>query len=259
MFLRSWPRHGGLALLLAAFFPGQVFLHGAFPMGLLVTAVLVSLRLALRGRWAGAGFASAAAALSHSVGWMLGPVLLAWSVVVGRENAAAAAAARARRGGYLAVVLTFAGLGVLLAVHQLELGHWDAYLRVQGAYGHHLASPIGGWWAAARGAFEPPWEGAEEAPALQAVVVAVLALGGLALAGRRRDREAVLVGLYVAATWLFPLALGGTVSTYRTDVALLPGVLLARDAPRPVLVAVLVVLVPLAWAMAGLFFGLHLV
>jgi hypothetical protein len=258
LFLSSWPRNRWLALLLAAFFPGQAYLHGAFPMSLLVAATLVAMRLALRGRWAAAGLAGAAAALSHSVGWLLGPVLVGWGLVAagGRRGAEAS---RARRGACLAAALTFAGLAVLPVVQQLAVGSWDAYLRVQGGYGHHLANPLVGWWAAARSAVEPPWEGLAEAPALQAIVVAMLAVGGLVLAVRRRDTESLLVGLYVAVTWLCPLALGGTVSVYRTDAALLPGVLLARDGPRSALLLSLAALVPLAWAMARLFFALQLV
>lgn len=260
LFLSSWPRNGRLALLIAAFCPGQVFLHGAFPMGLLLLAVLAAMHLALRGRWLAAGVAGGVAALSHSVGWMLGPVLLAWGLVQAAAARDAKAAARARRGAAVAAVLTLAGLVVVVAVQQATLGAWDAYLRVQGGYGHRLSSPLAGWWAAAGGLFTPPWEGAAEAPAVQAVVVAALAIAGLvAAAARRRDPEAALAGLYVAVLWLAPLAAGGTVSVYRTDVALLPGVLLARDAPRPALLAVLATLVPLAWAMARLFFELRLV
>ena len=164
LFLSSWPRHRPLALLVAAFFPGQVFLHGAFPMGLLVTAVLVSLRLALDGRWTGAGLAGAAAALSHSVGWLLGPVLLAWGLAVRAKVEGGAAAPRARRGALLAAALTLCGLGVLFALQQLTLGAWNAYLRVQGAYGHHLTSPVASWWSAVRSLVTPPWEGGRGSP-----------------------------------------------------------------------------------------------
>ena len=259
LFLSSWPRHGPLALLVAAFLPGQVFLHGAFPMGLLVTSVLVSLRLALDGRWTGAGLAGAAAALSHSVGWLIGPVLLAWGLAARGPGGRGKTEAKGPRGPAVAAALTMAGFGAMLVQQGVTLGVWDAYFRVQGAYGHHVTSPLATWWSAAQGILAPPWAGEAEGPSAQAIVVAGLALAALVAAARRRHREAVLVGLYVAVVWLFPLALGGTVSVYRTDAALLPGILLARDAPRTVLAGLLVVLVPLAWVMARLFFELRLV
>ncbi|HEX9189246.1 MAG TPA: hypothetical protein VGB87_19370, partial [Vicinamibacteria bacterium] len=46
LFLSSWPRNGPLVLTAAAFLPGQAYVHGAFPMGLLVAAALVSLHAA---------------------------------------------------------------------------------------------------------------------------------------------------------------------------------------------------------------------
>jgi hypothetical protein len=259
LFLSSWPRHGGLALAIAAFFPGQVYLHGAFPMGLLVGAVLVSLHAALRGRFVLAGVAGAAAALAHSVGWLLAPVLLAWAVAAFAARLGEAEARRVRHGALLAATLTVAGLATLFVWHAATVGAWDAYLRVQGGYGHHLGSPLATWRAAVRPLLDAPWEGAGEAPAAQAALTGLLACAAIGEAARRRDPQALLAGLYVAVLWLVPLGLGGSVSVYRTDTALLPGVVLARDAPRAALVAVLAGLVPVAWGMARLFFELRLV
>jgi hypothetical protein len=259
LFLSSWPRNGPLALTAAAFLPGQVYLHGAFPMGLLVAAALVSLHAALRGRWALAGAAGAAASLSHSLGWLLGPILLGWGVTAGAAVSGPAEAGRARRGAFLAAALTGAGLLSLFALHHATLGAWDAYLRVQGGYGHRAANPAATWWEAVRPLASAPGAPGDEAPAAQAAVASVLVLAAAGEALRRRDRESGLVALYVVVMWLVPLGLGGTVSVYRTDAALLPGMILARRAPPAVLVAALAVLVPLSWAMGRLFFELRLV
>ncbi len=259
LFLSSWPRHGALALLVAAFFPGQVYLHGAFPLGLHAVCVIVAMHAALRGRWGLAGVAGAAAALSHSVGWFLAPVLLAWGATAGAAGLGPAEAGRVRRGAALAAVLTGAGLLLLFAFQRATLGVWDAYLRVQGAYGHHAANPAATWWAVVSPLARGAWDAETAAPALQAAVVAVLAVASVVEAVRRRDRESGLVALHVLALWLVPLGLGGTVSLYRTDAALLPAVILARHAPRPALIAALALLVPLAWGMGRLFFDLRLV
>jgi hypothetical protein len=245
--------------MVAAFLPGQAYLHGAFPMGLLAAAALVALHAALHERWVLAGVAGAAATLSHSVGWLLAPALLAWGVTAAARGLDPLGAARARRGAALACALTAAGVPALFALHHAALGTWDAYLRVQSWYGHHPANPISTLWAAVRPLGLGPWEAGEQAPAAQAAVVSLLSVAALGEALRRRDRESTLVALYVAVMWLVPLSLGGTVSIYRTDAALLPGMILARRAPRAAMVAALTVLVPLSWTMGRLFFELRLV
>ena len=259
LFLSSWPRHGLLALIVAAFLPGQVYLHGAFPLGLEAAAVIVALHAALSDRWGLAGAAGAVAALSHSVGWLIAPVLMAWSATAGAAGLEPAEGRRVRRGAGLAAALTGAGLLLFIALQRVTIGVWDAYLRVQGAYGHQAANPAVTWWTIVSAIVTDPWDAETVAPAVQAVTVAFLAIAGVVEAVRRRDRESSLIALYVAVLWIFPLGLGGTVSVYRTDAALLPGVILARRAPRTALLAALALLIPLAGAMGRLFFELRLV
>jgi hypothetical protein len=251
-FLSSWKQGGVLALFVAAFFPGQVYQHGAFPLALFSLSALLSLLAALRDRWLLAGLAGALAALTYTTGWLLAPVLLAWGL--------ASPTPAGRRGGAgLAALLTLGGFLSMLLLQWWHVGVWDAFFRVQGAYGHQLGNPLVTWWIAVRQLFTPPWQGIQEGPHLQTMLSGAWATGVLARSLRSRDRATLLFALYVLAFWLFPLAMGPGVSLYRNEAAMLPGVLLMRGLPRPALALMLAASVLVAWPMGLLFFQLLLV
>jgi len=251
-FLSSWKQGGVLALFVAAFFPGQVYQHGAFPLALFSLFALLCLLAALRDRWLLAGLAGALAALTYSTGWVLAPVLLAWGLAYPTP-------AGRRKGAALAALLTLSGfLGVLL-LQWWQVGAWNAFFLVQGGFGHGLSNPFVTWWIKVREVFTPPWRGVQEGPHLQSLLAGAWATGTLAGSLRRRDRATLLLALYVLAFWLLPLAMGRGVSQYRSQAAMLPGVLLMRGLPRPVLALALAAAVLVAWPMGVLFFRLLLV
>jgi hypothetical protein len=254
-FLSSWRHHGGLALVAAAFFPGQVYQHGAFPLAQLSVLVLVCLSAARRDRWLLAGGAGFAASLTYATGWLLGPVLAAWGLVL-----------RARRRPVRlervagAALATMAGFVCLLGLHYWQTGTWNAFFLIQGAYGHRLTNPLVTWWLAVAEVCTAPWQGVREGPHLQTLLVSLWVLSILTSArSRSGDRMTSLLALYTVAFWLFPLSLGSSVSLYRSEATLLPSVLLAETLPRPALVAFAVAMVLVAWPMAVLFFRLLLV
>jgi hypothetical protein len=251
-FLASWGRDGVLPLMIAAFFPGQVYEHGAFPLAQLTFFALLSLYLAGRDRWWGAGLAGAAAALTYPTGCLLAPVLFTARLLSGPGQ-------RRKRQAAGAAALVLAGFAGVLALQWWKLGVWNAFFVVQGAYGHRLGSPLRVFWGAVRPAFTPPWHGVGEGPALQTLFIAAWIVATLALAARRRERADVLVATYALVFWLFPLCLGGTVSLYRSEATLLPTTLLARDMPRPVACLALGGAVAVAWSMGVLYFRLLLV
>ena len=253
-FLSSWTRGGLLALIVAAFFPGQVYQHGAFPLALFSVLALLCLMAALHDRWLLAGLAGFGAALTYPPGCLLAPVLVAWGLV----SPGPAPAVRLRGAG-LAAALTFGGLLCLLLLHWWQLGVWNAFFVVQGGYGHGLTNPMATWWRAVRVVFTPPWQGVQEGPHLQTLFVGVLMPGLLARSLRTGTRASSLLALYAAAFWIFPLALGSGVSLYRSEATLLPSVLLMEGLPRPVLALLLAAAVLVAWPMGVLFFRLLLV
>lgn len=253
-FLSSWKKGGALALLVAAFFPGQVYHHGAFPLAQFCLFVLLCLLAALRDRWWLAGLAGFAAALTYSTGWLLAPVLLAW----GLAGPGPALGGRLERAG-LAAALTASGLLSVLLLHWWQVGVWNAFFVIQGSYGHALTNPLVTWWLAVKEVFTPPWQGIGEGPHLQTLLVGVWVSGLLVRSRRTREPEMLLVALYVLAFWVFPLAMGSRVSLYRSEAALLPGVLLMQGLSRYALALVLVAAVVVAWPMGLLFFRLLLV
>jgi hypothetical protein len=252
--LSSWKKGGALALLAAAFFPGQVYQHGAFPLAQFSLFSLLCLMAAVRDRWLLAGLAGFLASLTYSTGWLLAPVLVVWALasrVRGRPVRLPQA--------LLAAALAFSGLVGVLLLHWWQTGAWNAFFLVQGAYGHHLTNPLATWWLAVREVFTAPWQGVQEAPHLQTLLVGVFVSGLAALRLRTGDRASLLVALYALAFWLFPLAMGPGVSLYRSEATLLPSVLLMEGLPRPVIALALIAAVLVAWPMGVLFFRLQLV
>lgn len=252
--LSSWKQGGGLALLAAAFFPGQVYQHGAFPLAQFSLFALLCLVAAARDRWLLAGAAGFLAALTYSTGWLLAPVLLAW----GLAGPAPARAARLPRVA-LAAALTFGGFVSVLLLQWWQTGVWNAFFLVQGAYGHRLTNPFLTWGHVVGEVFRPPWQGVQEGPHLQTLLVGVWMSGLLARRLRAGDRASLLVALYTLAFWVFPLAMGSGVSLYRSEATLLPSVLLMEGLPRPVIALALAGAVLVAWPMGVLFFRLLLV
>lgn len=253
-FLSSWKKGGVLALFAAAFFPGQVYHHGAFPLALLSLLVLLCLMAALRDRWMLAGLAGFLAAVTYSTGWLIAPVLVAW----GLASPGPARAIRLLRVGF-AAAMAFSGFLSVLVLQWWQTGVWNAFFVVQGAYGHRLSNPPVTWWIGVREVFTPPWQGIQEGPHLQTLLVGVGMASLLARHFRTGDRESLLLALYTLAFWVFPLSMGNTVSLYRSEATLLPSILLMKGLSRPVIGLALVAAILVAWPMGVLFFQLKLV
>src|SRR5262249_5957041 len=62
-------------LMLAAFFPSQIYQHAVFPISMLVLLSVVCLDQLLVGRWWAAGLAGLLAAMTYATGFLLGPVI----------------------------------------------------------------------------------------------------------------------------------------------------------------------------------------
>ena len=155
--------------------------------------------------------------------------------------------------------MTIGGFVSVLLLQWWQLGVWNAFFLVQAGYGHGLANPVTTWWLAVKEVFAPPWQGVQEGPHLQTLLVAVWVAGLVVRGLRVGDTASSLLATYTLAFWLFPLALGSGVSLYRSEATLLPIVLLMEDLPRAALVLVLLSAVLVAWPMAVLFFRLLLV
>jgi hypothetical protein len=238
------------AVVYAAFAPGQVYDYAIFPLSLLAFFTVAHLWFLHRGRWVAAGLAGAVAVLSYPLGVLLVPVSAAWLLI----DRAVPSRERLRRIA-IAGGLTLAGVVVLAVDQKIETGRWNAYTLVQDKYGHHFQNAI----AATRDSLRPLVHGSpfelSKAPAWQTALV-TLALAAVvlwALSHRRSlDRVDALILLWAIPTWALPLS-QAAVSIHRSQAALLPLAIAIRRLPRPLILVMVVLAVPIALAMEKLF------
>ncbi len=251
-FLRSRGARGWLVLGMAAAFPGAVYQHAIFPTSLaLLCLVLVGVCIA-RERWALAGLFGAGVALSYVTG-----------VLVSGPNAVAAwLRTRALRPAVVAGGIAACGLLLVLVVHQLLLGRWDAFYWVHRKGFPAMARPLEAFLGVVRPAFDPASDPRARTLGAQTLTVAGLVLLGLGSGVAMRRRAGAVrcwAGLAALVSWIFPLVVGRGVSLYRSDALVLPVLLLLIDLPVWVLGPLLVWLAVLAEEMGRLFFTGYLV
>ncbi len=249
-FLRGHGARGWLVLSMAAVFPGAVYQHAIFPISIALLGLVLAGAFSAGGRWALAGVAGGAVALAYVTG-----------VLVSIPNALTALLrTRSFRAALIAGGLAASGFLLVLGLHQLLLGHWDAFYWVHRKGFPAMARPLDTFLAVTNPAFHPV-NHRRRMIAAQAITVAALVVLGVGMAWARRRRPdgartwAVLASL---AFWTFPLVVGRGVSLYRSDALVLPVVLLLLELPPWVLGALLVWLAILAEQMARLFFTSYL-
>jgi hypothetical protein len=241
-FIRGCTRWRAVGLMaLAAVFPGAVYLVAVFPLSLLTLVLACGLWLLQREHPRGVITSAFLATLAYPLG-----ILFGVSVVAAGRRATA----------LRAIAVSALALVFVAASQRLMTGHWNAYLLAQAGRGHGLHDPLTELLSAKSStlSFFHGQVGADGAPALQsalAVLIAVVAVV-IAVVSRRfaLDRS---VGALVLMCWLEPLLIGG-VSLYRTDVVLLPALLLFRRLPAPVVVAFVVIAAPIAYWMSVFYF-----
>jgi hypothetical protein len=238
-------------LAYATFAPGQVFFYAVSPISMLTCFLVIHLWLLSRGRWVAAGVAGAVAALAHPVGVMVVPAAAIWLLATTRGEPIR------ERGRRVALVagLSLVGPAAMTADQAVEVGHANAYLLVQGKYGHGIHDPFGpvvnGIYSVAR---TSPFALAA-APAVQTLFVAfVLACVLVELVLRRRTatRTDWLLANWAIVTWVIP-HMEANVSWSRSEAALALLAALARRLPLPLLAVFLAVAIWLTVAMTQLF------
>jgi hypothetical protein len=238
-------------LAYAAFAPGQVFFYAVSPISMLTCFLVIHLWMLSRGRWVAAGVTGAVAALAHPVGVMVVPAAAIWLLSTTRGEPIRE---RWRR---IALVsgLSLVGPAAMVADQAVEVGHANAYLLVQGKYGHGIHDPLGPVINALHlVARKPPFTVAT-APAVQTLLVAfVLACVLVEVTLRRRTatRTDWLLAVWATVTWLLP-HMGANVSFSRSEAALALLAVLARRLPLPLLAVFLALAIWLTVAMTQLF------
>jgi hypothetical protein len=201
---KQWP-----ALVLAAFFPGSIYLPAVFPVSMFLLSVLVCFGACWSKRPALAAAAGFAAACCYPTGLLLAPVMIAWALLHKRWGAAWAA---------LGVLCGFAFVCWMM---QRQAGAWDAYFKTQGHYGYRLGFGVDAFFSRLKPLVNARSRDAKGfVTAWQTLLTAIL----VALALCRRQIS--LVAIYTAAFWIAPLLIGGPLSLYRSEALLLPAVLI---------------------------------
>ncbi len=254
-------------LLIAAFFPGQVYMAALFPISLCIAGILGCLYVALRTTrpvYAWAGFAAGfVAAYSYITAIVLAPALLVVALVAyrGRQRWQAIIPAAGAVAGFASVLLTM----------QIAVGQWDAYFVSVKKYNVGAHMPLD----TLRERLRPLWT---HQPSTQRVLdvrswqtllalcfVIVVTVVTLASAVRRRADEGWISAfdlcfvLMAVGVWLVPYIAGGSASTYRSEAFVVVCVPLLRKLPARLLVLPLGASVFVAWNMAPYFFNKQLV
>jgi hypothetical protein len=241
------PVVGALVLATAAVFPGAVYLHAVFPLSLLALLALLAIDALRDERWPEAGLLCALAAATYPLGVALGLVGAVWAAFLPGLG-------RLRR----ALIVGAPGALVAAAVfvtQRLMTGYWDAFSRSRNFTGHPLVSPLTPLRRAKSEtlSFLHDTGRLDLVPSVQTIVVLVFVAGACAgWAISRRREDSLVLGL-VLLCWLVPLTVGG-INTYRTDVVLLPALLLTRRLPVPVQILLLALVAVPTFLLATLFF-----
>lgn len=262
-----------VCLLLAAFFPGQVYFAAIFPLSLAIAAMLGALFFATQERRpVPAAILGAVAGASYVSGVVLAPALLLTGLVRARGRQRVATVA----GGLGAA----AGFAAMLVYAQASVGRWNAYFVTKKQFGQGANNPLSTLYERLRGLWDADpntlarVSGAQTllVACLVLVVVVLAALGlrnssriDLAQAGGEvsggplaripvRDLAVLLTG---AGAFLVPLIGGGpatTSSSVRAQAFVVVTVPLLRRLPARLLIVPLAAAGYVAWQMAPYFY-----
>jgi hypothetical protein len=259
------PRTRWLCLLIAAFFPGQIYFAALFPISMCIAGILTCLYVTLRRpnlAWLGfaAGFV---AAYSYLTAIVLAPALLITSLLVlrGRRRLQVILPAAGAAAGFAAVLLTM----------QLWVGIWDAYFISARKYNVGAHMPLDSLIARLRPLWTPVPSDQHVRTAAAAQTLLTLGLVGLVCvvtvvgAVRGRAWTAPIASpisafdltflLMTVGVWLVPYIAGGSASAYRSEAFVVVGVPLLRRLPARLLVVPLGAAVYVAWHMVPYFFN----
>ena len=262
-----------ICLLIAAFFPGQIYFAAIFPISMCIAGILGCLYFALltsRPVFAWAGFAVGfVAAYSYITAIVLAPTLLIVGLLVVRG--------RRRYQFIIPAAGAAAGFGAVLLTMQVAVGIWNAYFISAKKFNVGAHSPLD----TLTNRLRPLWT-SQPSPVLNykaAQTLLTLCFVGLVclvtIVGAVRGRDApearkpdwptaivsrisafdLTFVLMAIGVWLVPYIAGGTASTYRSEAFVIVCVPLLRRLPVWLLVVPLGAAVWVAWSMAPYFFN----
>lgn len=273
-----------VCLLIAAFFPGQVYFAALFPISLCIAGLLGCLYAVLRGSrlaLAGVAFLSGfVAAYSYIIAVAVVPALLVTAFLAMRG--------RHRLRALIPALGIVAGFGAVLLTMRQTTGFWNAYFLTVQKYGVGVHSPL----ETLKDRLRPLWTSqlarlqyqnytaSQTLLALCFVLLAVVVTLGWAawrptpapptrrpsrytrwsraLTGRLSAFDLTFL-LAAVGVWLVPYIASGQASTYRSEAFVILTVPLLRRLPSWLLIIPLTASVFVAWHMAPYFFNGRLV
>lgn len=239
-------RRNPVVLLLCAFAPGTYFFLVVFPMSMAVCFMLVTLWAQRQQHYVTALLSGAVVGFTYPSGICLTGALASTLVIEhwrGRPLPARA---------WLGVAGPVIGFCLVLLVHHMALGLWNAFFLRQEKYQHGINNP----WAVLRQrsayiwVWKPGWQ-----TGIQSLTAAALVLLGVAATARAAWRRAEEPGDVSGAVhgltyWLFPLVLGGSLSPYRAESLLMPAVAGLQRVPLLLLIPLLLAALAIWMVMA---------
>ena len=264
-----------MCLLIAAFFPGQIYFAAIFPISLCIAGILACLYFALRTSrpaFAWVGFAAGfVAAYSYLTAIVLFPALLISGLFVLRG--------RRRLQAIIPAIGAAAGFGAVLLTMQAAVGIWDAYFISVKKYQVGVHMPLETLIDRLRPLWTPQsvsaqWLNYTASQTLLTLcfvgLVCLVTIGGAlrrpaTAEAHSRTWTAVLESrisafdltflLMSVGVWLVPYIAGGSASTYRSEAFVVVCVPLLRRLPAWLLIVPLGAAVYVAWHMAPYFFN----
>ena len=151
--------------------------------------------------------------------------------------------------------IAFSGLLAVMIMHQISIGHWNAFFLVQAKYGHGIHDPfltIAWIWDEIKHA-----DAASMVRPLQSLIICAVVPALLAFLLLHRSEITDIewfAAIHVCLFWVFPLIIGPGVSFTRAEANLLPLTLLMARLPRGLQLLALIVFAALYFETAIAFF-----
>jgi hypothetical protein len=240
-------------LLLAALFPGQVYLHAGFPMSMCLFFTLLSVYWLSQGRWWQAGLTGATTAFTYPVGFLLAATYGFVAVVTRHLRLTA-------RFRILTVAaLTSLGLALVLVIDHFTVGMWNAFFKLKSDYGYHAHLPWTTWFARLQNAIHGDIVAQQTLFVGFIVVLTLSSAFDSALSPQTNYKEArqrLVLAVYTLFFWVFPFVIGTVDHSYfRGELLLLPCVVLLQRLPFPIFVPLLLVALAQIGPISELFFA----
>jgi hypothetical protein len=234
-------------LLLCAFAPGTYYFLVVFPMSMVLSLILLTLWAQRERHYLIAFFTAAAAGFTYPTGVILAGVL-ACSIVIEYLRGS-----RPSLRAWLTVVGPIIAFGLVLIVHHVATGHWNAFFLTQEKYKNGINNPLtvmrerlAYLWV-----WHPVWWKVN-VQSLMAATLVLLSAGSTVRAVWRRNTQPgdIMLAVQGLIYWLFPMVVGGHVSPYRAESLLVPSTTLLNRMSRAVVIPLLTVAIAIWLIMA---------